>query len=705
MTGIIRRSLSRLRQTFTTHQREGLIVNPEATSLFFMAPSMIQQLMGGGGVTQPYANHAWVYACISHIAQSIAGVPLLFFTGSRKDKKLMETGPLVDLFESPNPTMSGQQLIEATKIYMGITGEAFWLLARNSPTELPKEIWALSPSRFTEHVDKQTGLIDGWVYKIGTKTIPLQPHEVVFFKYFNPDNEYRGLSPLSAAKQGVDQDYWAAQYNGAFFQNSAQPGGVVTVKGGLTDEQFLRLKSQWQDRHGGTKKAHRVAILEGDATYTNTGLSQKDMDFLKGREFNREEILAVFKMPQSELGLLRGVQFAWAKQAELQFWRHCLEPKMSLMESAIWSQLHSQLPGTPVWVEFDRKAIAALQADRGVQTEIAQKYFSMGVPFNQINEVLDLGFEAIDGGDVGYLPFNLSPVGSAAHPPAVPPPGKKLGMSQPKTVLAIIETLPRLSLPPASPTIIIRSTIARRTFWQQYSKLHSAYEKKVQGRMKRYFYDQRKDQLALVAKLGKSLQVRAGDKIDAALFPLDAWNENLKKIMWTFYQNIGEDMGKTLIAELGADPDKFILADTPAIDVLKDKLIKVVDINEVTREKLRDTLMEGMGEVETVHELQNRVREVYNFTESRSLTIARTETGQAAAPARAAAMEMLGVTRQEWTTAGDNDVREIHAEMDGQVVDLGEAFSNGLLYPCDPTGGPEETINCRCVAAPVIEKD
>ena len=673
-----------------------------------MAPSMIQQLMGGGGITQPYANHAWVYACISHIAQSIAGVPLLFFTGSRKDKKLVESGPLVDLFESPNPTMSGQQLIEATKIHMGIAGEAFWLLDRKSPTEIPKEIWALAPNRFTEHVDKQTGLIDGWVYKVGTKAIPLQPHEVVFFKYFNPDNDYRGLSPLSAARQGVDQDYWAAQYNGAFFQNSAQPGGVISVKTGLTDEQFTRLKNQWQDRHGGVNKAHRIGILEGDATYTNTGLSQKDMDFLKGREFNREEILAVFKMPQSELGLLRGVQFAWAKQAELQFWRHCLEPKMSLMESSIWSQLHSQLPGAPVWVEFDRKAIAALQADRGVQTTLAQQYFGMGVPFNQINEVLDLGFESIDGGDVGYLPFNLSPVGSATvHPPTVPapPPGKKLGVLRPKVVPAVIEDAPRLSLPPVSPTVLIRRTIARRTFWQQYSKLHTAYEKKVQGRMKRFFYDQRKEQLALVAKLGKALQIRAGDKVDQVLFDQEEWNKNLEKIMWAFYQNIGEDMGQALTAELGADPASFILADTPAIDVLKDKVKKIDDINQITYDRIKETLSEGMAEVETVAQLQDRVREVYNFTESRSLTIARTETGQAAAPARNAAMEMLGVTRQEWTTAGDNDVRDIHAIMDGEEVDLGEPFSNGLAYPCDPAGDAEETINCRCVAAPVIEKD
>ena len=47
------------------------------------------------------------------------GIPLLFFTGSRKDKKLVEAGPLIQFFETPNPIMSGAQLIEATFFHWG----------------------------------------------------------------------------------------------------------------------------------------------------------------------------------------------------------------------------------------------------------------------------------------------------------------------------------------------------------------------------------------------------------------------------------------------------------------------------------------------------------------------------------------------------------------------------------------------------------
>jgi uncharacterized protein with gpF-like domain len=55
----------------------------------------------------------------------------------------------------------------------------------------------------------------------------------------------------------------------------------------------------------------------------------------------------------------------------------------------------------------------------------------------------------------------------------------------------------------------------------------------------------------------------------------------------------------------------------------------------------------------------------------------------------------------EWLTARDDRVRDSHQELDGEVAAVGDRFSNGLLYPLDPAGPPEEIVNCRCVALPV----
>ena len=49
--------------------------------------------------------------------------------------------------------------------------------------------------------------------------------------------------------------------------------------------------------------------------------------------------------------------------------------------------------------------------------ETAQKAFAMGVPFNDINQVYDLGFESLPWGDTGYLPGTLREVGVKVDSP------------------------------------------------------------------------------------------------------------------------------------------------------------------------------------------------------------------------------------------------------------------------------------------------
>lgn len=90
----------------------------------------------------------------------------------------------------------------------------------------------------------------------------------------------------------------------------------------------------------------------------------------------------------------------------------------------------------------------------------------------------------------------------------------------------------------------------------------------------------------------------------------------------------------------------------------------------------------------------------------RGEVIARTETLAALNTAQREAFEQAidsgGVARQDvrrvWRTAADERVRSSHQRLNGESVGMDEQFSNGLLYPGEPGGAPEEVINCRCWA-------
>ena len=63
-------------------------------------------------------------------------------------------------------------------------------------------------------------------------------------------------------------------------------------------------------------------------------------------------------------------------------------------------------------------------------------------------------------------------------------------------------------------------------------------------------------------------------------------------------------------------------------------------------------------------------------------------------------MRSEGAMSKQWSAAGDSHVRPEHAEADGQVVGIDEAFIVGgesLMFPGDPDGSDAMIDNCRCV--------
>ena len=51
---------------------------------------------------------------------------------------------------------------------------------------------------------------------------------------------------------------------------------------------------------------------------------------------------------------------------------------------------------------------------------------------------------------------------------------------------------------------------------------------------------------------------------------------------------------------------------------------------------------------------------------------------------------------KQWDSTLDSSTRESHVHVDGEIRELDKAFSNGLMFPGDPSGGASEVVNCRC---------
>ena len=51
---------------------------------------------------------------------------------------------------------------------------------------------------------------------------------------------------------------------------------------------------------------------------------------------------------------------------------------------------------------------------------------------------------------------------------------------------------------------------------------------------------------------------------------------------------------------------------------------------------------------------------------------------------------------RQWESTLDGRTRDSHARVDGEIREVGEKFSNGLMFPGDPSGAAAEVIHCRC---------
>ena len=102
----------------------------------------------------------------------------------------------------------------------------------------------------------------------------------------------------------------------------------------------------------------------------------------------------------------------------------------------------------------------------------------------------------------------------------------------------------------------------------------------------------------------------------------------------------------------------------------------------------------------TFHQMAQQLASKTTIGYTNAVRIARTEGHriqcQAGMDACYKAKDMGADVVKQWDSTLDGKTRDSHAQIDGEVKELDEKFSNGLMFPGDPNGIAAEVINCRC---------
>lgn len=267
-------------------------------------------------------------------------------SGKKEDRKEVTSHAVIDLMNKPNDFMTGPAFLEAAQQHEELTGEQWWVIAKNPLSPLPLELWPVRPDRMRPVADPQKFCI-GYEY-IGPsgEVVPLGLDEVIFQRRPNPLDPYRGLGPVQTILTDLDSSRFSREWNRQFFINSAEPGGIIQVTKRLSDTEFNEARARWAEQHKGITGAHRVAIIENGMEWVDRKYSNRDMQFTELIDAGRETIREAFGFPKPMTGATDDINRANAEAAEVVFGRWLMVPRLQRAKAIRNTVLLPMYPGS-----------------------------------------------------------------------------------------------------------------------------------------------------------------------------------------------------------------------------------------------------------------------------------------------------------------------------------------------------------------------
>ena len=658
-----------------------------------------------------------VNACVDKISKKVGNTKFKLYkvNGRAGTEKINEVfnHPLLDLLAQVNPFTTKFAMLELTQTYLELLGNAYWLKVRADNGKKILELWALRPDWVTIKQDENT-FIKYYEYRLpGGETQKFMPDDIIHFKQVNPKSAIYGLPTIKAVMDVVRTSIYAIKWNMNFFNNSAVPDTILISKIAMTPAQKLEFKEGWNDKYQGYKNAHKLGFLGGEVEFKQLMMSMRDMEFDKLTEISTQQILVAFGVPKAVIGL-QGMNRAEAEAQIYTFLSETIEPKIKTMVESLNEFLVPEY-GENLYLDF----VDPTPENR----EAIIKEHDVGLRNNSllINEVRDMeGRPPIKGGWDIYLPLSMIPVGGNDTAPK----GIKIGGIKEKDYYKAKQDREqdelREKVLTGKRSLKLKMQLKKelvKLFIKPKLKNLSKEQKEAHWKVhdKELLVDERLF-VILTRRLLKSQEDRTKETLES-----DQTGKSKKKakydigVNWDVEDRIFMELSipvfTDIIKKRGQQAAELVGSESFYITERVQKFIDkkafkfANEVNKTTKKKLRKTLSEGISEGESINELSVRVAEVFKIRKgAEAKRIARTEVLSASNEATLEAYNQSDtVEKKEWLATMDDRVRDWHATMNGEVVEKHKKFSNGLMFPGDPSAPADEIINCRCALLPYFD--
>lgn len=354
----------------------------------------------------------WVRIAVNKLAYAIGRLPLKTFERDGDERSRISSGALPALMSAPNSTKETGHMpgfIARLAYDLFVYSNAIVVKVQSRPDAAPSELRPMSPRGWT--IEESGDYV--WRSWTSNRVERFQPWQIIHIVEPGPQHGGLGVSRLEAARLTLAIEYAAQRLGAATFQNGARPGGIINVNNLPTDPKervaaIERFKVEVMQRFGGVAKAGLPAVLEGDVTWTALSHKLDDSAVIEHRQLTREEVAALYDIPQPAIGILDEANFASVDLLHVMFYQDTLGWPVRLIESALNTQLVRGVPAfADQFLEFDLNAV--------MRGDIASRYRAYATAitsgFKTPNEVRALENDAPSdqpGADELHFPLNLS---------------------------------------------------------------------------------------------------------------------------------------------------------------------------------------------------------------------------------------------------------------------------------------------------------
>ncbi len=618
-------------------------------------------------------------ACVGWIQRTYPEAPVMVQKrGTDEEWVSVPESPVLGLLDNPNPYYDGLLLQSAFIADLVISGNAYLLKVRSgagrpvqlwwTPSTLIEPAWPVDGSQFLSHYD----------YTPGGSQVRIETQDVVHFRLgIDPDNLRKGRSPLQSLLREVFTDDEAANMTATLLRNMGVPGLLISPEkdSSVSPQDADAVKAYVKERTTGDRRGEPLII--GAPTHVEAfGFNPQQMDMKSLRRIPEERISACLGIPAVVAGLGAGLdRSTYANMAEAR--EMAYESGIIPLQRIVGSQMKHQLLNEYVddvdlvnWrVVYDLSEIRVLQEDED-KLSIRTVAQVQGGVCKVVDAQRILGLPEDETQDFYLRSFSSLTVRSGE-------PGNE-------------------QLAPQDATKVLKSADwteeHKSAYWKRQDRERVGWWGLAFQKIEPLYYDEGK----AVAKVLKGTDM-VGSAEQAINGLSDSWTAAIGKLTFNIVEHFGSEIAPETMGKQWTTFD-------PAHQLIRAWIVKhaaesVKSILETNLADVRAVILAGVDEGLTVPQIGRKLRDFYqDRSPYKAMRVARTEVTQSAGFAQHESAEQGGVMhKHQWLSSRDDRVRDTHAAIDGEERLLKETYSNGLMYPGDPSGDPAETIQCRCV--------